>query len=467
MYNAEGELVNFAYSETASETFAVKAFENGVEVTEGVSVEILEDQVVSYDAETGKITVLPGKSGTAFVTVKVGDKVVSTISIKAATHEILEKVILSKHNGKLYFNDSSKSVEMANIKDVTYDGESIFDATSLEVNTTFALDTEIGSKTYDLILETNSAEIYILEGVTVYTEVFENTAESRTSMATTFGCASSGSAVTELTGYYALAEDLTFKVEKVDGGTTYALDEVFGGKYSLGVQTFNATFDGRGHTLNNVVMDGVDPYIACMFGKYSGPNAVLKNFAINGVQFLNGARTSVANYSFKTKQGGLFFWTPGVSITDASNKSEISNVYVSLTAAPTSNATRAPLGLFNTFGIKGSTSGNNSLGFKTWNNVIIDYNVTGGVSKAFGLANYSTSMPAEPETGLSMNGVYLVLNGNPSVNHTDIPETYTGIKFYKSMDLMKEDANNDYSSFASSGYWTVTDGEVPVWGVAK
>ena len=484
MYNAEDELVNFAYSTTAGETFTVKAFENGVEVTEGVSVEILNDQVVSYDAETGKITVLDDQFGTAFVTVKVGENVVSTISIRVQNKMVsLEKVILSKYNGKLYFNDSSEKVEMANVKDVTYDGESIFDATSLEVDTTFALDTEIGSTTYELALETVEGAKYKLVNVSVYTDVFEDTAESRTRMATTFGCESSGSKVDTLTGYYALAEDLNFVCEKVDGGTTYALDETFGGTYQYGVQTFDATFDGRGHTLNDVVMDcpSSGSYAAVMFGRYQGPNAVLKNFAIKGVMFLNNAKTTKANYNFQTKVGGLFFYAPttAISITDEggnvisndNNKSEISNIYISLSAAPGKNPsttdTTSCLGLFDCFWVGNAQANGDSLGFKTWENVILDYTITGNYTfKACALASRRSSMPAEPETGLSMNGVYLVLNGKPCFGNDTIPEAYTGIKFYTAKDLMEADAN-DYSSFASSGYWTVTEGEVPVWGVAK
>ena len=501
LVDSEEQVVSSLFFTEKDAQYSVVAFYNGEKVDASEITLEANSELVSI---SGNVITIGKGEGEVDVNVKYGGKVISTISIGVDTEAVitatLENVILSKYNGKLYFNDSSDSISIANIKDITYNGASVYELG--KVDTTFAPDAEIGSEyPYDLIVETYNDETYSLKGVIVYTEVFENTDLSRTRMATLFGADNCGTAAAATytvydetgieiesitadkigtrTGHYALAEDLTFSeyAYNAAGEKVISKNEMFGGRISSstgssrGIVTFDATFDGRGHVLNNVIMDNntgslYADYYGLMFGLYSGPNAVLKNFAINGIKFYDFAKGTVGEYDFTTKKtGGLFFRTPKVKASDASNKSEISNVYVYVKATAVGSGVVSPFGLFYSLDVMGKSANGASLGIKKWSNVIINYEVgdlaTNNENALCGIASYA-GLPLTLETGLSMENVYFVLNGRPGYSQESVPEVYTGVKFYTTMDAMKNaDPANDYSSFTSA-YWDITSG-VPVW----
>ena len=431
---------------------------------------------------------------TANVTVTwAGGEVTFVITINTKTaNEVTEEVLLSKFDGKLYLNGTNIG-ETLKFEDITEvideDGNNIL--SSGKINTEGF--TEIGdANKYSLTITAGADDVKyeFKDNVIVCTDVFDDTPYGRARMATKFGAGTSPSVTSytvtledgstktlktvkgDLTGYYALAEDLYFNEYNLKDpstatpGTTPILrNEMFGGRQNYnGVITFDATFDGRGHTLNNVILDAQGTsHAGLMFGTYSGPNAVLKNFAINGVKFyLNGEIHDAPQSS----NIAFFFYYPSAVVAE-SHKSEISNVYINVKM--NSNGKNFPSLFYNLTAQDGSSTA--TVGFKTWSNVVIIYEVGTDLNSVTSYANLlgksTGAMPTTKEEAVSFSNTYFVINGRPSVGTDSIPKSYAGLKWYMNTDAMFEDnANNDYSNFtgeAGNGCWEIGADGLPAW----
>ncbi len=432
-----------------NEEYKVVAYYNG-EIVDAILAKVEESELVSI---SGNVVTIGAGTGSVVVNVSYNETVIGSITFNVDTRSVTsisQEILVSKANNTIYFEGTP--LESADIKEIVYEGASIYADGVIDT----ANLTQVGPENaYTFRVELQNGDIYELTNVVVCTEIFFNTPSSRAKMATTFGLASSGDSVAELTGYFILGEDLYFDAN--NGGTEITNAEMFGGKKGSGVACFNATFDGRGHTLNNVIMEKSGAYQWGMFGESCGLNTVLKNFAINGVLFYDG--TNVSTTPSVDANKGLLFVKNTTVYSDENNKSEISNVYITL--APT-----ASFALF--YNAKDASSV--ALGFKTWSNVIVNY-----VFDEYSTSNLLFAQSNQATTAFAglanISNTYLVCNGmmwgkstggasyemGTGTFFTNNPE----IKGYKTMADMKA-AANDYSSF-SSNYWTVIEGEVPVW----
>ncbi len=428
---------------------------------------------------------------TANVTVTwAGGEVTFVITINTKTaNEVTGEALLSKFDGKLYLNGTNigETLKFEDITSVIFGEKEIF-ANGVIATADF---TEIGdANKYSLTIMAGEDKYEFIDNVIVCTDVFDNTPYGRARMATKFGAGTSSNATSytvtledgstktlktvkgDLTGYYALAEDLYFNEynlkdpSKATPGTTPILrNEMFGGRQNYsGVITFDATFDGRGHTLNNVILDAQGTsHAGLMFGTYSGPNAVLKNFAINGVKFYLSGEIYDAPQSSNI---AFFFYYPSAVVAE-SHKSEISNVYINVKM--NSNGKNFPSLFYNLTAQDGSSTA--TVGFKTWSNVVIIYEVGTDLNSVTSYANLlgkSTGvMPTTKEEAVSFSNTYFVINGRPSVGTDSIPKSYVGLKWYMNTDAMFEDnANNDYSNFtgeAGNGCWEIGADGLPAW----
>ncbi len=492
-----GEEVVYSISEPGQ--YSVSAFANDASVTPTVTA---DNANVTYSA--GVITVAGGYY-TATITVAYGEKILATIPVAIDTRtatEITEEVLISKADSKLYLQ-SAPSVAALSIKDITYDGESVYtDGTITVAN----IDEKVNSQ-FALRAEDADGNLYDLTNVKIYDNVFVNTRESRKAMVdlfsagdrTTDGTSSAFSAST-VTGYYVLAENITFSAYAEDGVTVTA-DEAFSNIAAAGRRNiFSGTFDGRGYTMNNLLL-----YSNCQGGMFglAADGATVKNVAINGIGKVSGKASS--GYTFgKTGSYTTFF----ISTESVDTRVYFENIYMYRDISSSTG--------YNTvFFYEGHNVGTTyeeyvvdetttvmveknayDFGKISFNNVIVDNGTSksplfGGLNGNYLQVEYNEETGAyeyvdgdetkddvqtvvietrsQMETvtdNISVTNFYGISAGNLCRDaKTKTPAANTRgetFNMYANVGEMIA-ANNDYSSFEATTYWTVAEGGIPVW----
>ncbi len=411
-----GAVSSSIFSETAGDTFTVTAMVKGAAVAVTLSTE--GDDVVSIAGNV--ITAKEGVSGSATVTVTANGVALGTIAVTVNTMtatKIEQEVLLSKADGKLYFNGTDYASVVADA--VAYNGASVGSAgvvdttlINVAVNTGFALS----------VVDANGDK-YELTNVKMYDGVYEN--DNRGDLVTLLKSYSG-----TLTGYYVLAENITFD--------TTATSERFS---SANTRTFNATFDGRGYTLNNVCLPSGT--FTGIFGTLPGADAVLKNFAINRI-YTVGAESG-AYY-----QGVLF----GGANATSDNCLTMENVYI-YRYASVAGGGKSWIFYYTTSG--------SPMTFKL-NNVYIE------LDQDSSLANSNTGkglgiLRAAATTGTATNTYFT--NG---CGYTTYTVQLPGVVQLNSYDTLATRRTAlaategvSFASFAATSYWTVAEGGVPTW----
>ena len=231
----------------------------------------------------------------ATLKVKWNDKVVATYSIafsnRVATQ--VENVIISKTSGKVFVNGTElvgktiTSISL-NSEDIQIDDTNFVDTDKLP-----EIVGNAPSSITALIVETSDGGLYSLNNVMVATDVFENTRESRIALASMLSARAvnnpdgtanrAGVGDKTITGYYTLVENITFN-RGTEGA--WVTEEAIHNGPGAGANAvkFDATFDGRGFALNDILLycGGSSGYGRAwgMFG-VACDGAVIKNIAFN------------------------------------------------------------------------------------------------------------------------------------------------------------------------------------------
>ena len=395
--------------------------------------------------------------------------------------DVDEEVLMSLNSKKLFFNNTV--LEGAEIIAITYNGNSIFVGGELDVSA-FAINAD---SPYVLHIET-SLNRYSLNNVVAYTEVFEDTAESRELMAKIFSGREEENGI--LNGSYALVENLNFnhfaldengnKTYDDENNVLYSKKEAFNcndgfqrqngtddeGKptYETVYTTFSGVFDGRGYTLNNVLVYAPGNSYYGIFGYYFADGATVKNVAINDVYKF----VSKTNVNQESGYHSVLFYAPlGWNDTTATNPTlTLENVYIY--RKQTSNQQTS-----NILYYKGFNGEYTKLNI---NNVIVVNEFATELD-----ARTSSSFYGWQKTfaeGSNISNLYIVSNGTRGAYNKVGKANVVNYKYYQAtrsgeegaytfdyntiedaINAMKAD-NNDYSSFVK--YWTIVDG-IPAW----
>ncbi len=448
--NAAGERVNSIYADNADEVYTVTLTDCSAP-TRDFTLETLDVSVITIDGN--RIKPVAGAVGTTKVKVHYNDHVVYEFDVAVdvrPTQVVDEEILFSERETRLFFNGTSLAGD--EVMAASFNGESILSAGRLSP---VDVKKEYGyNNKFTLNVSTNSGR-YQFTNVKLYTDVFENTAYSRQSFVNTFGTKASIT-TKSIEGYYVLAENLTFNHYDETGAASKL--EAMGGKTGAGI--FDATFDGRGFTLNNVLLDHSTNYNYGMFAQRQGMKAVLKNFAINNVYFYSaGGITSKATAGY----GSLLFSKPSYVAAYKGNISTIENVYIYAKVTSDSKTIR----LF--YASKAVTGDLLTFGFANWNNVLFVYengdDTSTNVSKKYLISSTDRGEAPEAEDKVTFNNAYFVNNSYVYdtfyASSTDFSALGEGFNAYQNVAALTA-ANKDYSAF-STDYWTIAEGAIPVW----
>ncbi len=216
--------------------------------------------------------------------------------------------------------------------------------------------------------------------------------------------------------------------------------------------TFSGTFNGRGYTINNVILSGTGKSGNSLFGDFDN-GITVKNVAFTGVDF--GSST----FSYSAQRYLLFDDPASNGIENAT----LENVYVSinqLTKTQLNNKASYFGGIAHV--ISGDTAVNQYVSTNTaiWNmnNVLVEMPVASDVvidtdyTRQFGGSFSAVGALANS----NITDTYVISSIKPLGNSN------SGMYWFKNYDNKSamEAANNDYSSFDSN--WVIMDG-VPVW----
>ena len=370
--------------------------------------------------------------------------------------EITEEVVLSRKDGKIYFNGTSLAGKTAS--SVLYKGTEILSAGVIDAS---VISEEQGSAIeLEAVIEGNE---YVLKNVLFVELAVANTPESRALFAGTF---SDGE---DDTGYYVLVENIKFDIN--NGGSAPTTAERFG--YYNGsaiVKTnFSGTIDGRGYVLEGV-MFVAGKAGGCMFGNPSG-DVTVKNIGI-----INLATTTL-NYAgtLTTKNvapsGAILFYQPG-----ASSKTTLENIYIDVNTKAKSSVTSSARWSPFFFTIENSASINtNNIYVKVTHastsnhcNFFASYS-----GEAWGTAGESDKIKANT----FLNNAFFISNAPNNFIYTSANKTMYGISEFNGDNKAVFSTENDLASAIADGtysiadfdnaYWTITSG-VPVWnGLSK
>lgn len=392
--------------------YNVNLFVDGIASADLSAITVEDDSdFITYN--NGVITVAgEGQKYEATITVKYNGVENLTIAVEVDDRKAqpnAEEILISKANNKIYFNGTT--LEGAEIESILYNGTPVYENgvidTSLiptEVNTAFTLE-----------LSTANAK-YELRNVKLYDGVYAQ--ENVTELITTFNYTGT------LTGYYVLAENITFD------------PSVSAQRFACNAdRQYNATFDGRGYTMNNLAISGTSKYGA--FGTYPGADAVIKNVAINRI-FVGANETA-------TSFNSMLFGGKGAVAGESIITFENVYIYRYLSSCATS---RDYLFYY-------TDAGSNI----TWNmnNVIIEYHQDDSIASA---DRASMMMKTAATLGTQTN-TYITSGA------TSAGVALTGVVQYNKVDTLENrrvelaKLITDISAF-SSEYWTIVDG-YPMW----
>ncbi len=370
--------------------------------------------------------------------------------------EITEEVVLSRKDGKIYFNGTSLAGKTAS--SLLYNGSEIISGGVIDASV--ISEAQGSAIELEAVIEGNE---YVLKNVLFVELAVANTPESRALFAGTFSDGEND------TGYYALVENITFDIN--NGGSTPTTAERFG--YYNGsaiVKTnFSGTIDGRGYVLEGV-MFVAGKAGGCMFGNPSG-DVVVKNIGI-----INLATTTL-NYAGTLKttsvapSGGILFYEP-----QSGSNTTFENIYIDVnTKAKSSVSSSARWSPFFYTINNGASIETNNIYVKvthasTGNHCNFFASYSG---KAWGTAGESDKIKANT----FLNNAFFISNAPNNFIYMGGVKTMYGISDFngtnKAVYTTENDFANDiadgYISIASfdNAYWTITSG-VPVWnGLSK
>ncbi len=470
LYTASGAEVSEIVTAGVDEAFVVLAQDANGEPLDVELVSSDPERVVVYD----NVIVIEGIGGySATVTATVnGISVIYNVTVDNRSTVVTdEEVVLSKVDGKLYFVKDAREILYQSV---------VYGDVELVTEKGIDLSTITGEKGEVISLNVSAEDAkYVLTNVKVYTGAFVNTAKSRQAMSEEFSGAdkittnhSAYCSAKTLTGYYILLEDITFDYSNLPTDNTDAkgfdatgaTHELFNNTNDSRKNTFKATLDGRGYSLNNI---GILGQSSSIFG-FAGDGATIKNIAFNHIDVYKNTAVkegdeTVFQYYTVTgiATGAKFFYTvesPDVNIT-------LENVYINDDNA-NDNKTYGSLFIYTPYTtqtIEGSTIYNAySIGNWSFNNVIIINAIgpifTGGNGHA--IEDDGINIPqygAVKDTDVVLN-TYVVTTANMARNAATLTANTRGENFVKGSALPTD---ADYSKF-SSEYWSIVAG-VPVW----
>ena len=430
------------------------------------------DATVSCDNENvvisgNSIEVKPGKYTATIVVANADGSVVKEFEVVVNTNlpeDFAEEVLLDKTTGQLFFQGTSFAGKSASID------TSIIDENQA-VNTSF----ELGVVLVD-------GEKYNLTNVKMYDRVWENTRESRQDFVDFFATGDNTSTdnvnpkdPVTLSGYYTIAEDITFS-HYADGSTGIQADkdttisEMLMHKANNVYNLFKGTFDGRGH-----VMSDVGFYTAFSIFGVAGEGATIKNVAINNVARYVGWQ----NIQYQPNGGGIFFTQPEALNTNVYWE----NVFVNISGNVGSNG--GSVLYYTTVGgltwgtaegqltwVDGKTTYNGvefdsakggGLGLNHMTNVVVNVAKSEGDVNSYCVTNkggtfYGWNVEEE------LNNVIFITNGRVARALSDInSKAETKHVKYENYDaFVAAKASHDFTTFNST-YWEVNADGVIAW----
>ncbi len=409
LVDAEGGLVTSTSFSTVGEEYSVVACYNGalVEVT---LAKAQESELISI---SGNVITIGTGTGSVVVNASYNGTVIGSFTFHVDTRtfeEVSNEVIVSKTSGKAFSLDEIEELEGKTITDVVYNGASVWSGNNIITTTNLA----VSETPCEFRVTTSDNGFYILTNVKVYTEVFEDTAESRKALVTTLKGGASGS--------YALAEDLHFV------GTDS--EEQFNATDS---STFSGVFNGRGHTMFDITIAGTPG----IFGTNAGI-CTLKNFAIKGISTLSDFN-------------GVFF-----RYAPAGSEVTVENVYIYRYVETSKNT--------NSIFVYGPSKVDSSYGTWYMSNVIVEQEFDSTLA-----TKQNDIFSTQAVTGIAgeFADVYFITNGGDK----GATSADGNLKYYRltAADATLADARaqminagNNYDTF-SSDYWTTDADGLPAW----
>ncbi len=356
------------------------------------------------------------------VEIVYGELITKSVKVNVTPYVTYDaQVDLDTTSGELYLptDYASKS-----IVDVKLDGESVYDAGKVMGITPEIKADRSDVNAISLVIEFADSSV-MFTNVKPYTKIFSE--ENKADLISTFVA---NTAVTN-SGYYVLRENIKDISFERTGMSQYST------RYPEKMDIFTGVFDGRGYTISNLGVKG-----AGLFGDF-------------------GSGATVKNVAFEMDFGSPTYHTYGLfcQAVAGTTSATLENVYIK---------------------VKEITS--LSQGDKMCYLSPIAYCMSGHADKfdtnavAWTIKNVITEMPVAEAVGVNtswtgsfsaagwfdlstISGAYAISKVNKAGNNSYYTDS---IKHYTTVALMKE-ANNSYTDFANSGFWTVATGEIPVW----
>ena len=304
-----GTAAKFDYVNTAEVSFAVKEGSSAAADAQ-VSVSVSNENVTAEIVE-GKIVITAQEIGESVVTVKgtVGtEEVTATISVKVVKPvlESGETYLFSAGNRNtidLSTMDATKDLPAADVQKVTF-GDNEFPITTKEgsvitLSQTEALGEEGATNAVTLDFGDYAVQI-TLKSYTLVIRTIDDFLDMASFLEDTTKAGKTDSGFCKVIhGYFILDADLDFNEYYEKYNTTFfsspfsykAVGDQSGG-FTHG---WDATFDGAGHQIKNLVIgkyDGqTDPWINSLFGTITGTNASngMKGGVVKNVAFVNAS----------------------------------------------------------------------------------------------------------------------------------------------------------------------------------
>ncbi len=279
-----------------------------------------------------------------------------------------------------------------------------------------------------IVVELANSEFYRLPNFKPYTKIFSQS--NKDEIVSTFV---TNTAKTH-DGYYLLSSNISSISFERTGVSIYGTRTV------EKMDVFKGVFDGRGYAIENLTVKG-----AGLFGDF-GDGATVKNVAF----VMDFGKPSWHTY-------GLFF----LPIEEKAN-AILENVYINVKeiaeVAINGNQTNLCYSSPIAYCMSGYAAKFCEISVSwTIKNVITEMPVSTSVSYN---ASWTGSFTATGWFDKStVSNAYAISRINKAGNNSYFTD---GIKQYADKSAMKS-ANNNYTDFANSGYWTVATGEIPVW----
>ena len=332
-----------------------------------------------------------------------------------------------------YTVDISDVTVNGNLTAVTVDGNAVntfsYEGGKLTLNLAEAGGVKIfGEKTVVATFDSGAESLGVTAKVLFITKKIA-TVDDMNAMGT-YAAAAAGTS-DRYDGYFILTADLDFESDGLK--YTNAMSNSAG-------NAFYGTIDGRGHTIKNLyitteAVTGIDAWNRYFIGKF-GAGATVKNLAFTNARCGNEEGAKSGDTFFTASAGDMY---------------NLENIYMELSVG-------ASWGRY-AFGASAAN------GFKAKNVIVKILNTTATT----GCSALTSNMVV---TDGYLQGVYFVCSASDAklagsykwaggANAT-APTDSKLAALYASDAAMKE-ANNDYTAFTASGYWTIQDG-LPVFG---